>query len=284
MNKKNVSRGFTLIELLVVIAIIAILAAILFPVFASAREKARQTGCASNEKQLGLAFLQYSQDNDEQWPTGYSALGEGWGGAIYPYVKATGAYACPDDETSTGSGYYVISYAGNLNLLRNDGGSVTSPKTSWHNIAKMASPANTVLLDEVTGISTEINEPEEGGNAAWCHSSVNNEESGNYYSYTNQNGGDLATGCLGGGNITCTATNLPNNIQHTTGVHNDGSNFLLADGHVKWLKGEKVCQGDVAYAQDCNANGSPATSDCASSSGMASGTQNSAFAATFSPL
>jgi prepilin-type N-terminal cleavage/methylation domain-containing protein len=60
--------GFTLIELLVVIAIIAILAAILFPVFAKAREKARQISCASNEKQLGLAFLQYEQDNDEMEP------------------------------------------------------------------------------------------------------------------------------------------------------------------------------------------------------------------------
>jgi prepilin-type N-terminal cleavage/methylation domain-containing protein len=61
-------RAFTLIELLVVIAIIAILAAILFPVFAQAREKARAIDCISNEKQLGLAFMQYTQDNDEKFP------------------------------------------------------------------------------------------------------------------------------------------------------------------------------------------------------------------------
>jgi prepilin-type N-terminal cleavage/methylation domain-containing protein len=80
-------NGFTLIELLVVIAIIAILAAILFPVFAAAREKARQTACSSNLKQLGLAFVQYTQDYDEQYPVGPAAFygshwGNGWAGAI----------------------------------------------------------------------------------------------------------------------------------------------------------------------------------------------------------
>ena len=65
MPQATHKKGFTLIELLVVIAIIAILAAILFPVFAQAREKARQISCASNLRQIGLAFLQYSQDNDE---------------------------------------------------------------------------------------------------------------------------------------------------------------------------------------------------------------------------
>ena len=82
---KNNSRrtGFTLIELLVVIAIIAILAAILFPVFAKVREKARQTACLSNMKQLGLAFVQYSQDYDEMNPDGvswYYPGGNGWAG------------------------------------------------------------------------------------------------------------------------------------------------------------------------------------------------------------
>ena len=89
-------RGFTLIELLVVIAIIAILAAILFPVFAQAREKARQTACMSNMKQIGSAYIMYAQDYDEalvpgcNWNAGYSQQTDRrsyWDGLLDPYVK-----------------------------------------------------------------------------------------------------------------------------------------------------------------------------------------------------
>ncbi|MCW3060744.1 MAG: prepilin-type N-terminal cleavage/methylation domain [Capsulimonas sp.] len=107
MNRK----GFTLIELLVVIAIIAILAAILFPVFAQAREKARAISCISNLKQIGLGLIQYSQDVDEQLPPawiGYStdpAVNVGypgkarWMDVIQPYVKSTAIFSCPDSNT-----------------------------------------------------------------------------------------------------------------------------------------------------------------------------------------
>ncbi|MEO7718313.1 MAG: DUF1559 domain-containing protein [Capsulimonas sp.] len=92
-------RGFTLIELLVVIAIIAILAAILFPVFAKAREKARQISCVSNLKQIGLGIMQYTQDNDENLP--YARIDAApvtpWQGAIYPYVKSAQLFKCPDN-------------------------------------------------------------------------------------------------------------------------------------------------------------------------------------------
>lgn len=91
-------RAFTLIELLVVIAIIAILAAILFPVFARAREKARMMACLSNVKQLALGVMQYAQDYDERIPVaGYAVQNRGsWMYQIYPYVKSTQVYNCPD--------------------------------------------------------------------------------------------------------------------------------------------------------------------------------------------
>src|ERR687894_734491 len=105
--------GFTLIELLVVIAIIAILAAILFPVFAQAREKARQATCLSNCKQIGLASNMYVQDYDETFPAHDWPSGEGrhslpdgrvfqghlgWPLLFYPYIKSKGVFVCPSDE------------------------------------------------------------------------------------------------------------------------------------------------------------------------------------------
>ncbi|BCM89269.1 hypothetical protein IAD21_01114 [Abditibacteriota bacterium] len=97
---EKANRGFTLIELLVVIAIIAILAAILFPVFARARENARKSSCQSNLKQIGLGVMQYTQDYDEKLPARvYFTLPNqnSWRTVIQPYVKSTQLFACPSN-------------------------------------------------------------------------------------------------------------------------------------------------------------------------------------------
>jgi prepilin-type N-terminal cleavage/methylation domain-containing protein/prepilin-type processing-associated H-X9-DG protein len=117
MQKK---KGFTLIELLVVIAIIAILAAILFPVFAQAREKARQASCMSNLKQISLAELQYVQDYDEKYSGSYNNSPAGrvyYPELIYPYTKSAQIYFCPD--------------AGDNDHFNNDGSNncTTNPNT-----------------------------------------------------------------------------------------------------------------------------------------------------------
>lgn len=93
----NSDNGFTLIELLMVIATIAILAAILFPVLARARENARRATCQSNLKQLGLGTAQYVQDYDERYPLydGGNPATTGWGRAVQPYVKNFQVFKCP---------------------------------------------------------------------------------------------------------------------------------------------------------------------------------------------
>ncbi len=112
-SKAAIRSGFTLIELLVVIAIIAILAAILFPVFAQAREKARQASCLSNTKQLGLGVYQYVQDYDETipnggWRAGTSTPGSQsrWYRDVYPYIKNVGVFTCP----SKNDGNFIVKF------------------------------------------------------------------------------------------------------------------------------------------------------------------------------
>lgn len=176
MNRKpkSANHGFTLIELLIVIGIIAILAGILFPVFASAREKARTSSCASNMRQLATGLLAYAQDYDESFPFGIGCYGTmmspyfgvtgedssndanmagaGWAGEIMSHVKSTAVFTCPDDLTQlTYPKVTAVSYAINAN-------------TAGASAIRMASPSLTVLLAEVQGAQVLLLDPSEGTN------------------------------------------------------------------------------------------------------------------------
>jgi len=203
-------HGFTLIELLVVIAIIAILAAILFPVFARAREKARQSSCMSNIKQLGTACLMYAQDYDEILPDeDYDYNGNGtyneagadgtWRAAILPYVKNVQLYFCPSHRPSNRFDGSIndcglnASYA--INDVHQGMPGVTCPRGNSLGIVEDASAV--IILLESDG-SWEI-----GG--------------GTYITHGWRQSGSAPT------------------------RHNDGANYAFVDGHAKWLKPSAVC-------------------------------------------
>lgn len=226
--KKPLSSAFTLIELLVVIAIIAILAAILFPVFAKVREKARQTSCASNEKQLGLGILQYVQDNDETFPCGNKGrTGAGWATSIYPYTKSAALYHCPDDSNNGGR----ESYGFNQNLA----GGGTGTRGSAMTLAGTSAPTNTIMLAETLAcgggyplpgaVWDETYSPAVNGLAFPGPRGVQNVESdtctGTAYGY--------AGGTSGG--------------SQRVARHTDAANWLLSDGHVKFLRPTRISVG-----------------------------------------
>ncbi|MDR3708448.1 MAG: DUF1559 domain-containing protein [Capsulimonadaceae bacterium] len=260
------AKGFTLIELLVVIAIIAILAAILFPVFAQAREKARGTACLSNMKQLGLAMVQYVQDYDEQFPNGVDGYGNGtgWAGQIYPYVKSTKSFLCPDDTRQAD----FDSYGYNNNFAIRSNPSAMAPNQSL-NASKLNSAAKTVVLFEVYGnadttYTVDLSIP----GYTWAGSGkspdarevssspltfVGESSTGNGLVGSSSPNGDgvntsgsptlvYATGYMHGyfptGTSTAVSASFTANPYHTT-----GANYVMADGHAKWLNATAVSAG-----------------------------------------
>ena len=291
--------GLTLIELLVVIAIIALLAAILFPAFARARENARRASCQSNMKELGIGFIQYVQDYDEKFPCGAfpNAAGEGWGAQVYPYVKSTQIYVCPDDQSipyQYDANQYVVSYAYNASIPY-PGGWYAANGNPFKGIASLLNAtARTVLLLESANTSGQITSGKESDRvspAAWgmpINVAIVSTSGGN--------SGWYATGFMAGRGgatptnpaedpVTMYSTNDdPGGFQYSYGRHMSGSNFLMADGHVKWLMGDAVSTGlaatlgtDVQGAADCSFS---VVSYCAEGTAYSGA---GAHAVTFSP-
>ena len=254
-------KGFTLIELLVVIAIIAILAAILFPVFQKVRENARRTACLSNLKQIGLAVVQYQQDADEKAPGGRSGAGtgEGWAGEIYLYVKSTQVFKCPDDS---GADLNASSYGYNLNatqpspvcLAAANGGAYpplcTDGTTSGNGraLSDFNAPASTVLLFEVANsryysVATDLDTPY-GASAAGNGLYVPHGYYNNSGATTTAASGDgylkYATGMFNGLHL------YPGCFTAVEGRHVGGANYLMADDHAKWLRPISISPGNSA--------------------------------------
>ncbi len=240
LSQKAVRSGFTLIELLVVIAIIAILAAILFPVFAQAREKARQTSCMSNMKQLGQAVAMFTQDHEELLPKAFfndqgdsaSPWGfpwfTGWDAVIYNYVKSTQVYQCPSDVDARTYNLNPVIIPGNLIMPTSYRYNVSNQENGAFNalqLSKLDSPSDSIVIAES---STGVDEANYNQLASW-----ETEDRGYVcIDWPNNTAMDRHVSHVPGRGPATWKQHNPESIDK--GARNKGlSNYVFADGHAK---------------------------------------------------
>jgi prepilin-type N-terminal cleavage/methylation domain-containing protein len=232
------NHGFTLIELLVVIAIIGILAVILFPVFARARENARRTSCVSNLKQIGLGTMQYLQDNDERFPPPFDgpwggpyktqttsgmpgrtfATSDGnpggnwvsWMDMIYPYVKSVQIFVCPSATAPVDNPSYGYNQ-----------GISGAARPEYGSIPAYSPPAAAAEIQRQSEVIMHFDY-----NSAFA-------ALGNANNYRNY------------------AEDTNPNTRRVMAPHFDGTSFSFADGHAKWMMPSRVI-GTYRASGDCN--------------------------------
>jgi prepilin-type N-terminal cleavage/methylation domain-containing protein len=253
-SRPGTRHGFTLIELLVVIAIIAILAAILFPVFAQARDKARQASCLSNAKQIGLGAMMYLQDYDETFPwqdpndwATQLDMGAGfWGNnfrtyivwpfRILPYVKNQQVFTCPSDKARNNRFYeaapgasgntvpWSIGYGANLGIFQRGG----SPTT----MAVLQRPASKIIISECFtpyGFETWNVEYFDGANR---NPNVSSEGGLTFGQFRN---------AVGAGEFLGTTDAVMSNFTR----HQLGNIAIFGDGHAKWMRWNQTGDSDT---------------------------------------
>jgi prepilin-type N-terminal cleavage/methylation domain-containing protein/prepilin-type processing-associated H-X9-DG protein len=212
-------RAFTLIELLVVIATIATLASILFPVFAQAREKSRQASCLSNQRQIGMGFLQYFQDNDEMFPQLGKSGSVPWVTSLQPYMKSYAILRCPNDASINWDEPIAPSTVTRFTSYSLNGYLPPENSTDAHggnfpNIASIAMPASVIFLTETPDNRT--------GN--YFHAHVWNGEGSGHWA---------------------AGLKYPDDIAAER--HAGGFNATYLDGHAKWARWSQVWFRDNSF-------------------------------------